>query len=109
MNEERLNTEQAIARGILSQPIPKTDVPRDREHEGVDLWHCPDAAKLSDALEAGRVLDCSEYYGIPIAWRDGDVYRGVLLQYREVTERREFVTANEAVAWFLETARSVIG
>jgi len=110
MDTRRLSTGDVLAAGIIDKPIPQTDIPRDRPEQEYDAYdHTPEPDELLAALERGDVLHCSEYYGIPHAWRDGDVYRGCLLQYRAVTESPRFETAESALDWFIKTASAVAG
>jgi hypothetical protein len=62
------------------------------------------------AIEAGKIVDASNYYGIPHVWRASPgVYRGTLLQYCRVTENPTFATVDEAVDWFEDAARNTDG
>jgi hypothetical protein len=108
MDTRRLSTGDILSMGIINKDAPKTDVPEDRERIGFDIY---DGAEndVREALERGDVVDCSEYYGIPIVWKDGEIYRGTLLQYRAVIEAPEFSDLDSAVEWFMDTARSVAG
>jgi hypothetical protein len=108
MDERRLSTGDVIAAGILGVPRPTTEIPRDREtyEVGVDEL---DREVLEARLLANDVLVCSEYYGVPHLWKQGQRYHGCLLQYRSVTERPTFAEAAEALDWFIETAISVAG
>ena len=76
MSHEWLNTGEVLAAGILNKPLPETTIPKDREETSVDIDDIADEAALSEALERGVVLYCSEYYGIPHVWKqDEGVYR----------------------------------
>lgn len=100
-----------MASGILDLPPPETDIPGDREELQYCLC-CPSEldAEALQKLEEGAVLSCSEYYGIPHLWKQTEgVYRGVLLQYREVTENETFATAGEALAWYHRMNEAVEG
>lgn len=110
MDTRRLSTGDVLAQGIINKPLPKTDIPNGRPERQFDAYDGkPGDDELLAAIERGEVLVCSEYYGIPHAWKDGEGYRGALLQYRAVTESPEFDTATAAVEWFTETARAVAG
>lgn len=113
MDNRRIDSLGLIAAGILDLPIPKVDIPRDREELDVDVQPIGDpmpvASDLVEALNSGKVLVCREYYGIPNAWKDGDKYRGCLLQYRQVTESPTFDTAEECAEWFLDRAYACVG
>lgn len=110
MDTRRLSTGDVLAQGIINRPAPKTSIPDDREECDYQCWDDkPGRDELLAAIERGEVLVCSEYYGIPHAWKDGESYRGTLLQYRAVTEDPTLATADEAVDWFLETARACEG
>jgi hypothetical protein len=119
MDARRLSTGDVLATGILSVPPPDTDIPKDREDVGVDVdaefvpadgLHVGNTDALRAKLEAGAVLHCSEYYGIPHVWKaDDGSYRGTLLQYRAVSEAPTFATADEALEWFVDTAYAVAG
>lgn len=118
MDERRLNTMDILAMGITSLPAPETDIPENREELSVwayeSSWQDEDdlhtrSPELKGKLEQGVVLSCSEYYGIPYIWKERGKYRGVLLQYRAVTEDCTFDTAEEAIEWFKDTADQVAG
>jgi len=104
MNNLRLDTAGVLASGILNREAPKTGIPEDREHcEATDdNWSFVGAEKIAENIDKGLVVGASNYYGIPYAWRDGDKYKGILLQYRQVTEDETFDTAAEAAEWFEE-------
>lgn len=99
----RLDTGQLLALGILEKPVPQTDVPEDRESvDALDdtTWGYIGHERVTEALEDGKVVSASNYYGLPYLWKEGDVYRGTLLQYRAVTENPTFATIDEALEWF---------
>jgi len=110
MNYERLDTGSVVAAGILRRPMPKTSIPRERDEFNVDAyeqeWTKPG---LTDALNSGLLLQCCEYYGIAYAWKDESVYRGTLLQYREVTEDPIFDSAEKCVEWFTDLLPRITG
>ena len=111
MDTRRLSTGDVLAAGIIDQPAPTTDVPDDRVKVGIYIDEF-DAARVATELEAGHVVDCSEYYGIPVvpvAWKADDGYHAILLQYRNVTENHVFATAAECADWFEDTAYAVAG
>lgn len=110
MDPRRLDTEQALAAGIINIPLPETDIPEDREDVSYDIYEPMSADELIKALDEGKVVSCPEYYGIPNIWREAeDDYRGTLLQYRSVSEAPQFATAEDAVEWFITTAAAVAG
>lgn len=99
----RLDTADMLYSGILDLPVPKTDIPEDRdrfEGAGDDCCFVGVAAVVA-ALEDDKVVTAPNYYGIPYAWKQADgVYRGTLLQYRRVTEAHTFATVTEVAEWF---------
>lgn len=106
MDTRRLDTQHIIALGILDIPPPKTDIPHDRTpfdlHDDWDRYAGKEAVVA--ALERGDLVSASNYYGLPYAWKAGEgVYRGVLLQYRQVSEDKTFATADEAAEWSEQT------
>ena len=108
MDPRRLSTGDVLAAGILNKPRPEVGIPEGREEESVEYDESEE--RVAELLEAGKVVDCPEYYGIPVAWRgDGGLYRGILLQYRNVTEERDFDSAAGCAAWFRETAGAAMG
>ena len=109
MDYARWDTGQVLANGVLDRAIPKTGIPEDRDFLELDVCEMPTAQAIAEALDAGLVASCSEYYGIPYAWKEGDRYRGVLLQYRNVTEDETFPTALAAAGWIRSTSLSVAG
>lgn len=111
MDPRRLNTADLLASGILNKPAPKTPIPGAKEQQNFDLWDRPiDRSKVAKALEEGKVANCSEYYGIPQAWKAADgQYRGILLQYKSITVNENFASAEDAAKWFVETANAVAG
>jgi hypothetical protein len=111
MDRRRLSTADVLAMGIIEQPPPKTDIPQGRNRIQYDIYEPMSAAQLIKLLEdEANCIDCSEYYGIPHIWKEGEgSYRGVLLQYRNVTEAPTFTDAHDAVAWFITTAAEVAG
>lgn len=118
MDTRRLSTGDVLALGIIDKPMPKTDIPTDREEVSLDIEYPPGPEwvgtgrmspdKVAEAVESGAVVH-SEYYGIPHLWKDGDRYRGALLQYRAVTESPEFDTLGAAVEWFCDRAEALAG
>ena len=109
MDERRLDTGQVLAAGILEARSPVTDIPSDREALTVDAWERLDLQSLIDAVEAGQLLTCCEYYGVAYAWKDGKRYCGTLLQYRAVSENPTFETANELISWLSDLVLSIRG
>ena len=105
MDTRRLSTGDGLAYGILAMPVPDTDVPEDRDEYRWHLGGTQDDVRAH--LGAHDVVVCPEYYGIPVAWKDGDTYRAILLQYCNVTENRTFATLDECCGWFVDTARAV--
>lgn len=110
MDSRRLDTGQVLAMGVLNTPVPQTDIPLKREHYDYDVESPHSTSKLTTALDADKLLDCPEYYGCVYAWREAEnKYRGVLLQYRRVTEDHHFATATDCAEWFESTVRAVAG
>lgn len=120
MDSRRLDTGQVLAAGILNRPIPKAPWPEGREDVSVHLDYPGgeewigngqlDAAVVREAVERLAVVGCPEYYGFPKVWKaDDGAYRGVLLQYRSISEDHTFATVDEAVEWFCATAAAVAG
>jgi hypothetical protein len=103
MDHTRLNTAQLFVAGILNREAQQTAIPRDREtFDGHDAgYHYAGAEVVIAALEAGKLVEASNYYGIPSLWKVADgQYRGILMQYRSVTEDERFNSAESAEAWF---------
>lgn len=114
MDERKLDTMDLLAMGITSIPAPETDIPDNRPHISFSFWNdedLPTPEKIKAEVLGGNVVYCSEYYGIPYLWQDGNVFRGCLLQYRNVTENPTFELneIDEAVKWFIHTAESCAG
>jgi hypothetical protein len=113
MDERKLSTEDVVNMGITNLPAPDTDIPKDRESHRYSLWPDDEVDSVEELIrlvENGTVVDCPEYYGIPVVWKaEKNSYRCILLQYRNVTESCDFYTAKEAVEWFVDTARKVEG
>lgn len=106
MDSRRLDSMGVLASGILGMPAPKTDVPEGRDRVDAMDWDTYEfigEERAREAVDSGAVLRASNYYGIPYLWRDGGVYRGLLLQYRAVTEDHTFGSLDEAVGWFERT------
>lgn len=104
MDSRRLSTADLLITGILGQPIPATDIPKDREE-------CDPrgSASAGSELDAGKLLYVPEYYGIVAGWKDEHGYHGRLLQYRNVTECPDFATAEDLLAWFHATVGEMEG
>jgi hypothetical protein len=111
MDNQRLNTTQVLAAGVMDRPIPKTEVPFDRERVEIcdDDQGMISRKGLSRALESGRLLECCEYYGIAYAWKEGEVYRGTLLQYRLVSEAPSFDSAQPLLDWLEDIVPAIVG
>ena len=109
MDGRRLDTGQILAAGVLEARSPVTDIPSDREVLDVDAWESLNLQSLIDAVEAGQLLTCCEYYGIAYAWKDGKRYRGTLLQYRVVSENPTFEIADELISWLSDLVLSIRG
>lgn len=110
MNHERLDTGQALAAGVLSRKKPEPGIPEGRQGVSVYTYDNLTVELVTRLLNEDKVVDCPEYYGIPIAWREGtECYYGKLLQYREITEDCVFSTSSEAAAWFVSRAYAVAG
>lgn len=106
MDPRRMDTLAAMTGGIFGKPIPTTSIPNDREdvRGAGDDWSYIGNEAVIAALEAGKLVSASNYYGIPHVWKATDgVYRGTLLQYRSVTDDPTFATAREAAEWFEAT------
>lgn len=108
MDSRRLDTLQVLGAGILNKPIPETDIPDEREEHRCDI---DDLNKdvLRAALAEGKLLSLSEYYGCLSAWSDQSGHHGRLLQYRSVTSKPDFKSADDLIKWFIKTGRSVAG
>jgi hypothetical protein len=106
MDHRRLDTGQA---GISDLPVPETDVPEEREDLTIDGDCVPGPGALADVIEAGKLVRCPEYYGIAYAWKQDGSYRGVLLQYRTVTENPTFKTCAELVQWLTDIVPAIAG
>lgn len=97
------------------ESTPETDIPEDRPQEqyrvyDYDTEKPTPRSKVERWLKGGRVIHCSEYYGIPYIWRISEKkYRGILLQYRDVTEDHTFSSAKECIDWFIETSERCAG
>lgn len=106
MDHRRFDTGQLMARGILNVPVPETDIPEDREsveYDSEEGWRdISTEAEIREAVEAGKVVRSPNYYGIPNLWKEGESYRGTLLQYRNVTEAPAFADLDDAVEWFVD-------
>lgn len=110
MDSRRLSTGNILSSDILSKPAPKTDIPEDRECIGSDYEYSYIGREaVKEHIESGKVVDASNYYGIPSVWKEGGKYRGVLLQYRSVTENKTFDDIEDALDWFEETAGGTSG
>jgi hypothetical protein len=109
MDHRRLSTADALCMGTTDLPSTVTDVPKDTPRFPVDPDEPLNASAMEHAIESGRVLRCRATYGVLYAWRVGVSYRGLLLQYREVTEYHTFTTATEAIAWFADLIPQLAG
>jgi hypothetical protein len=109
MDHLRLSTGDALYMGITDLPVPVIDVPKDTPRFAVDPDEPLPTSAMEHAIESGRVLRCRAWYGVAYAWKDGGSYRGLLLQYREVTEDRTFATATEAIVWFADLIPQIAG
>lgn len=107
MDKRRLSTADVMADGILEMPMPRTDIPKHRKELAYDIYEPMGSAEFISELDKGKVIDCSEYYGIPVVWREGERYRAILLQYRSITENHTFESAEDAYVWLVETAATV--
>lgn len=106
----RLSTGDVLSMGILNKEAPTFGEPEGRQRARWDVEGGTREEFIKKVEDIGNVVDCSEYYGIPLAWKkDEGGYRGILLQYRSVTEERDFDTVEEAADWFIDTANSVAG
>jgi hypothetical protein len=114
MDEKKLSSLELLAQGIVAKPAPETDIPEDRPSYSYDAQpYDKEKRTTNEELKAlllqNRVIRCSEYYGIPYIWQNGNIFRGVLLQYRSVTEDKTFDTADEAIEWFVDRAERCAG
>ncbi len=110
MDGRRYSTQEALNAGILSKPTPQTDIPEDREQVGSDYEYAYIGREaVQSHIEGGAVVSASNYYGIPQIWKEGEKYRGVLLQYRSVTADETFHNITDALDWFEETAGATSG
>lgn len=108
MDERRIDTAGFLAMGGLNRPVPETDIPETRER--AEWEDVRGDGKIAEALDAGKLVNACNYYGIPYAWREAEgAYRGILLQYRVVTESVTFATAVECADWFDDVARRTDG
>jgi hypothetical protein len=101
-----------MAGGFLGVTPPKTEIPEDRERwdNKERDWACPAHDEIVAALEAGKVVEASNYYGIPFVWKEAaGVYRGTMLQYRAISEAPTFASADEAAAWFVDRYHATDG
>lgn len=110
-DENRVDTAGFMAMGGLSRPIPQTGEPEGREQFDPEWgYQYVGAEAVAKALDEGKTVSAYNYYGIPKVWRaDAGAYRGVLLQYRNITENVTLATVDEAVAWFEEMAAHTDG
>lgn len=106
MDYRRLSTADVLTSGILKVPEPKTDIPKDREEVS---YSEVEPERWADVIESGKLLQCCEYYGIAYAWKESVTYRGILLQYRTVTEDKEFDSAESLARWFSSTVPLIEG
>lgn len=108
MDYRRLDTLGALGAGILSKPVPETDLPDKRKEHRCDIDKL-DKDALRAALTAGKLLSLFEYYGCVYAWSAKSRHHGRLLQYRSVTEKPDFKSVDELIDWFIDTGHSVAG
>lgn len=119
MDPTRWDTGQVLDAGVLDRKVPDFGMPEDRERESIHVSYEDDREYIGEGtinvkeivskLDSGAVIDCPEYYGIPIAWKEGDSYRAVLLQYRRISERHTFATVDECAEWFADSALALAG
>jgi hypothetical protein len=109
MDHRRLSTADVLYMGITDLPVPVIDVPKDTPRFDVDPDEPLPTSAMAHALESGMVLQCRAPYGVAYAWRAGVCCRGLLLQYRDVTEDHTFTTATEAVVWFADLIPQIAG
>jgi hypothetical protein len=106
MDYRRLDTLGAINDGVLRRGPVDTGEPEGRaEFRGQE--HTDE--ECAQALERGDILNAYNYYGIPRVWKECERYKGVLLQYCNITERLDTGDQAEAVEWFKEYARATDG
>lgn len=109
MDPTRWDTGQVLAAGVLNRPAPTFGEPQDRERQRWNVYDDTRESFIALVEDEANVVDCSEYYGIPVAWKDGEGYRGILFQYRSVTEDKTFDSVDELADWFVDTAHAVAG
>ena len=102
IDHTKWDTGQVLAHGVLNRPIPKSSLPADAKLTSVQEEDFNEK-KARDGLLAGG-LHAAMYYGCWSIWKDGDRYSGELMQYRNVTDRLEQASLDEAVEkaeeWF---------
>lgn len=102
IDETKWNTAQVLAGGVLNRPAPKSERPADAKLMDVDEDNSSEES-LRAGLEAGG-LAASMYYGCWSIWKTDAGFCGELMQYRNVTDRLQSATLDEAVEkaedWF---------
>jgi len=107
-----MDTMGAMMSGILSIPCPVTEIPEGREtvDGSGDDSQCLGTEAIVAALEAGKLVSASNYYGIPKVWKESDgVYRGTLLARDRPAVAPTFSSAEEAAKWFNDRYYSTDG
>ncbi len=108
----RLSTEEIINSGILSRRVPDSALPAGRDWIEVhwDYEYIGDDAALAALRDESKAISSSNEDGIPHLWKESDnLWHGVLLQYRLVSEDRTFDNEEEAFQWFREKCTETAG
>lgn len=95
IDNTRWDTGQALANGVLDRRMPESKCPADAKLESVDEEGFSEE-KARAGLEAGG-LTASMYYGCWSIWKTDVGFSGELMQYRNVTDRLQNATLDEAV------------
>jgi hypothetical protein len=107
MDSRRLSSAGVLASGILGLPPVKLDRP-DREVFHGDEYI--EREQFVALLEQNKRLELSNHYGCISAWREDDGrFRGVLMQYRAITEDETFDNLEDAVEWLVSTNSAMVG
>ncbi len=133
MDPRKLTTFDAVVAGIMNKPPIEFPYPVDRETMEADYeFRYIGAEAVKEAIEEGKVVKSSNYYGVPRIWREGDPgektrfgiidlgidiparsmekrYRVFLTQYRSVTEDKTFKDKDKAIEFFEELCSKTLG
>jgi len=133
VDERRLTTFDALVAGIMDKPLIEFPYSADREMVDADYeFEYIGAEAVKEAIERGKVVKSSNYYGIPRIWREGDSeektrfgiidlginaptksmrkrYRVFLTQYRSVTEDKTFKDKGKAIEFFEDLCSRTMG